>query len=174
MSKQDVTENLHERARGLIDQDRIEGLAQDERFWLEEHLSWCEACTTRVAQTEASLQALKSVSVGLPRGLAASTSLRVRAEAARFKQRRSRNVALIVGCAISWVAGAASAPLVWRLFEWMGTTFDLPRIVWQLGFLSWWLVPAASAGLVILWVSGRAEREDSNGRLEAGRQSTNM
>jgi hypothetical protein len=168
MKKQGPMEDLHERARWLIDRQRIEGLTQDESAWLEEHLSGCEACTARVAQTAAALQAFKSISVGLPRGLAASTSLRVRAEAATFKQRRARTVALIAGCAISWAAGVASAPLVWKVCEWLGTTLELPRIVWELGFLSWWLVPAASVGLVILWVNARAQREEFNGRLETG------
>ena len=88
-----------------------------------------------------------------------------------MKHRLTRNLWLIAGCAVSWVAGVASAPLVWRVCEWMGTTFDLPRLVWHLVFLSWWLVPAASAGLVILWVHKRAEREDLNGLLEAERQT---
>jgi anti-sigma factor RsiW len=171
MKKQGPMEDLHERARRLIDKERIEGLAQDERFWLEEHLSGCEACAARVAQTEAALQALKAVSVGLPRGLAASTSLRVREEATKLRQRRARNLALIAGCAISWVAGVASAPLVWKLSEWLGTTLELPRIVWELGFLSWWLVPAAAAAVVTLWVNARAEREEFNGRLETSSRS---
>ena len=171
MNQQDSMEDLHARAQRLIDKQRIEGLAHGERSWLEKHLSGCKTCTARVAQTEAALQALKSVSVGLPRGLAASTSLRVRAEAAMFNQRRARNVALIAGCAVSWAAGVASAPLVWKLSEWLGTTLELPRIVWQLGFLSWWLVPAAAAGAVTVWVNARAEREEIHGRLEMGSRS---
>ena len=125
-------------------------------------------CAARAASGEAAVRAVKSVSVALPRGLAASTQLRVREEATNLNHQRTRNVALIVGCAISWVAGVASAPLVWRLFEWIGTKLDLPRIVWQLGFLSWWLVPAASAGLVILWVRTRTEHEEFNGGLDTG------
>lgn len=165
MKKQEEFENSHERARRLIDQELIEGLEKTERNWLETHLAACETCTGRVAATDAAVRALKSVSVRVPRGLAASTSLRVREEAAKLKQRRARNVALIAACAISWIAGVASAPLVWRFCEWIGSTFGLPRIVWELGFLSWWLVPAASAGVVILWVSARAQSEEFKGRL---------
>lgn len=161
-------ENLHKRAWQLIDKRRIEGLGNEELRWLEDHLAGCEACSARATSTQAAVRMLKSISIPVPAGLAASTSLRVHKEVIRLKQRRSRNVALIAGCTLSWIAGVASAPLVWRLCEWLGTTLDLPGIVWKLGFLSWWLVPSAAAGLVILWARMRAEREDSNGSLETG------
>ena len=165
--KKSTTNNSHERARQLIDQDLIEGLGPDDRRWLMDHLATCESCASRSVSTEATLRVLKSISVPIPPGLAASTSLCVHEKAAQLRHWRARNVALIAGCAISWMAGVASAPLVWRLCEWVGATLALPRIVWELGFLSWWLVPAASAGLVILWVNARAAREEFNGRMEA-------
>jgi len=171
MKKQDEMANLHDRAQRLIDQERVEGLVPEELRWLQDHLAGCEACAARAASTESALRALKSVSIALPPGLGVSTKLRVREEAVRLKQRRARNLALIVGCAVSWIAGVASAPLVWRLFEWVGTTLALPRIVWELGFLCWWFVPAAAAGLVILWVRTRAEREDLNEPLGTGPRS---
>ena len=171
MKKEDVSAELHERARRLIDQERVEGLAPEERRWLEDHLAGCEACAGRAASAEAALRAFKSVSVALPPGLAASTNMQVREKAAELKQRRARNLALIAGCAVSWVAGVASAPLVWKLCAWIGGTLALPRIVWVAGFACWWLVPAASAGLVILWARARAEGEDFNGPLETGTRS---
>jgi anti-sigma factor RsiW len=171
MRMHEASTDLHERALWLIDRERVEGLEPEERRWLQDHLAGCEACAARSASTEAAVRGLKSVSVPLPPGLAASTNLRVRKEVADIKQRRTRTIALIAGCAASWTVGVASAPLVWRLCEWLGTTLSLPRIVWELGFLSWWLVPAASAGLVVLWARSRAEREELNGRLELGRRS---
>lgn len=169
--KNEASENLHERAQQLIDRKHVEGLPPEELRWLEDHLSTCEACAGRSASTKAALRSLKSVSVALPSDLAASAKLRVREEAARLKQRRARNLALIVGCAISWALGVASAPLVWRVCEWLGSTFALPRIVWIAGFACWWFVPAAAVGLVILWAQARAEREDFNGPLEVGTRS---
>lgn len=165
MKKHETMGNLHERARSLIDRNTIEGLEPEDQRWLAAHLAECEACTAHAVSTEAAVRAVKSVSVALPRSLAASTKLRVREEAAKLKQRRARSLALIIGCTISWVAGVASAPLVWKVCEWVGTTLDFPKVVWELGFLSWWLVPAASVGLVVLWVSARAEREESIGPL---------
>jgi anti-sigma factor RsiW len=163
--KKNAMNNSHERARQLIDRDLVEGLGPDDRRWLMEHLATCESCASRSTSTEATLRAMKSISVPIPPGLAASTSLCVRERATQFHHGRIRTFALFTGCAISWMAGVASAPLVWRLCEWLGTTLALPRIVWELGFLSWWLVPAASAGLVILWVNAKAAREEFNGRM---------
>lgn len=172
MKKQDEMENGHERARSLIDRNLIEGLGPEEQRWLANHLAECEMCAGRIALTEAAVRAVKSVSVTLPRGLAASTKLKVHEEAAKLKQRRTRNLALIVGCVVSWVTGVASAPLVWKVCEWLGTTLDLPRIVWELGFVSWWFVPATAAGLVILWLNAQAQREELNGRVRTDSRST--
>jgi ferric-dicitrate binding protein FerR (iron transport regulator) len=168
MKKHDAIEDLHEQAWRLVDQELIEGLEPEERRRLEDHLAACEACAARFRSTKAALQALKTISIPIPPGLAVSTSLRVREEVAQLRHRHARNFALIAGCAVSWVAGVASAPLVWRLFEWFGTTLALPRIVWEFGFFCWWLVPAACAALVILWARTRAEYEEFSGRLETG------
>lgn len=154
MKNPESMQDEHKRAASLIDRNQIEGLDAEEERWLAEHLDGCKVCSGRMVSTESAVQAVKSLSVPLPRDLGATTKLRMREEARKLKSRRARNLALVVGCTFSWVVGIASAPLVWRLFEWLGSTMDLPRIVWEMGFLSWWLVPAAAVGLVALW--GRA------------------
>lgn len=171
MKKEIGVEDLHEKAQRLIDRERVEGLTSEECRWLTEHLGICKQCSARAAETEAALRALKSISVAVPRGLAASAKLRMHDEATKLKQRRARNLALIAACAVSWAAGVASAPLLWKLCEWFGTALDLPRIVWVAGFFCWWFVPAAAAGLVILWVRGRAELEKLYGPLVIGSRS---
>jgi len=164
-------EDIHELARRLVDRERIEELAPEEQHWLSDHLVACEDCAAWQTSTEAVLRALKSLSVALPPGLAASTNFRVREEAAKLKQRRARNLALIAACVISWVAGVASAPLVWRACAWIGAVLDLPRIVWELGFVAWWFVPAGAVGLVVIWARVQAEREGPNGAEEMAPRS---
>lgn len=154
-----MNEDLHKRAQRLIDKQRVEGLSAGEQKLLEEHLAGCEACAGRARSTDAALRALASVSIAVPAGLASATSLRVRERAAELKQERLRNAALIAGCAVSWLVGVASAPLVWKIFAWLGATFDLPRAVWLTGFALWWFVPAGAAVLLILWQRERAERD---------------
>jgi len=152
-------DELHERARRLIDMERVEGLASEDRRWLADHLAACETCAGRAAQTEATLRALKTAPVSLPGGLAASAQLVVRRRAEELRAQHTRNVALAIGCALSWVLGVASAPLVWKVCAWLGATFDLPRAVWVLGFVTWWFVPLAVMGLVILWLRRRWEND---------------
>jgi hypothetical protein len=151
-----VDDGLHERARSLIDKERVEGLTAPEQRWLEDHLAGCEACTGRAAATDAALRALRMALVPVPHGLAASAQLIVRRRAEEMHVQHARNVALAVSCTLSWVVGVASAPLVWRACAWLGARFELPRLLWILGFAAWWLVPASAMGLVILWQRRRA------------------
>lgn len=154
-----MNDDLHERARRLIDKERVEGLAVPEQRWLEEHLAACEACAGRVAATDAALRVLRTMPVSVPRGLATSAQLIVRRRAEELRAQRTRNVGLAVSCTLSWVVGVASAPLVWRVCAWLGATFGLPRLLWMSGFVAWWLVPVSAMGLLILWQRRRAERE---------------
>jgi hypothetical protein len=95
----------------------------------------------------------------VPRDLASSARLIVRRRAEEMRAQHTRNVALAIGCTLSWVIGVASAPLVWKVCAWLGATFDLPRVVWVLGFVTWWFVPLSVMGLVVLWMRRRWEGE---------------
>jgi hypothetical protein len=161
-----MKDDRHERARRLIDQERVEGLATEDRRWLQAHLGECEGCERWLNRTEAALRALANLPVSLPPGLAAAAGYRVRREAEARRQRRVRNLGLALGCSLSWTLGVASAPLVWRVCAWLGAEFDLPRVVWVLGFAAWWLVPASAAAALILWHRERLDRESQDGVLE--------
>jgi hypothetical protein len=39
---------------------------------------------------------------------------------------------------------------VWQLFAWMGERLHIPKLVWELGFGLWWLIPALIAGAILL------------------------
>jgi anti-sigma factor RsiW len=157
-AKAGIDDDLHERVRRLIDTRLVEGLAPSDQRWLEEHLGACEACAGRAAATDATLRALRAAPVSVPHGLAASAQLVVRRRADELHAQHTRNVALAAGCALSWLMGVASAPLVWRAFAWFGSTFDLPRAVWMVGFAFWWFVPPTAAVGVVLWYRSQAER----------------
>jgi hypothetical protein len=154
-----MKEDPHERARRLIERQAIEGLLSEDRAWLESHLGGCEDCERWANRTGMAVRALINVRVVLPSGLAAATSLRVRREAEVLHQRRLRNAGLVAGCALSWVLGVASAPLVWKVCAWLGARLDLPRVVWMLGFAVWWLLPASAVALLLFWQKQRSDRE---------------
>jgi hypothetical protein len=154
-----MNDDLHARAWRLIAMERVEGLAANDQIWLRGHLDACGICAARAEAADAAVQALRTTSVSLPRGLAESTQWTVRRKAEELHAQRTRHVALAVGCTLSWLLGVASAPLVWSICAWGGAMFDLPRAVWLAGFAAWWFVPLAAMGLVILWQRRRAEGE---------------
>jgi len=66
-----MSEDMHARARHLIDQERVEGILADaDRMWLAEHLRGCDACVRAAGETERALASLRSTRIELPRGLA--------------------------------------------------------------------------------------------------------
>ena len=140
----------HERAKRLITQSRVEGIAPSDRQWLDEHVEGCRRCAEFAQATERALQSLRSVSVAVSPGLVRTTRRRVEARVQELGERRRQMVLLWVSCGFSWVLGIASAPWVWRAFAWLGNRAGLPAVIWQVGFALWWAVPAAAAVTVAL------------------------
>src|SRR5207302_1053482 len=136
-----MSENPHIRATQLIAQQRIEGISAEEQSWLAGHLATCELCSAGQARTAEALNAFRSMNIELPRNLAARTQLRVRMRAEEMPAHNPGRLLLWAIAGVSWLLGLASAPLVWRGFEWLGDELGLPRIVWQMGVALWWLVP---------------------------------
>ena len=153
-----MSEDLHERAHQLIAKDRIEGVSVEEQAWLAAHLAECEACFARQAQTARTLAAFRSMNIDLPRNLAERTKFRVRLRTEELSSHNPSRLLLFAITGISWLLGLASAPLVWRGFEWAGGHLGLPKIVWQFGVVLWWLVPGIVAtGAVLLQKWARAD-----------------
>ncbi len=141
-----MTDNLHTRARQLMDEERVEGtLSSENRAWLAAHLRDCDECRAAAAAATAALATLRDTGVELPRGLASRTQMRLRLRAGELRDDRpGTNVAWVVA-AISWAAGAATAPWVWRGFAWLGEHAGAPKPIWEIGFVLWWIVPALFA-----------------------------
>jgi hypothetical protein len=139
-----MADDEHARAQRLIECEAIEGIGPAEREWLERHLESCELCAGLAGLTRQAIQNLRSISVALPPDLASRTQLRVylRAQEQRPYRRAS---ALWISFALSWGLGIASAPLVWRGYEWVGRIAGLPTVWLKLTFGLWWGVPAAIA-----------------------------
>ncbi len=158
-----MSEDLHQRAGRLMAADRVEGLAADERVWLDEHLEQCAGCAARARATEKALQALRAVSVPVRDALVATTQLRVRLRARELADQRARMRALWIACAGSWILGAVTAPLLWRAFAWVGRSLALPDILWEVSFAFWWFTPAAAVGGVLAWWRSQVEKENGFG-----------
>ena len=154
-----MSEDVHQRAARLIAAECVEGLAAGERTWLEEHLEHCADCAAHGRAIEEALRALRAVSVPVRPALLAATHLRVRLRARELHEQRSRMRALCISCALSWILGVVTAPLLWRAFAWVGRSLALPDIVWMASFALWWIVPAAVGGTLAWWRS-RVAREN--------------
>jgi hypothetical protein len=140
----------HARAQRLIDQHHVEGLAAQERAWLDAHLRDCGNCEAFAQSTDAALRAMRTAAIPFPTGLASRTQFRVHLRAQQLQEREPRRLAVWAIAGVSWMLGIASAPYVWQLFAWAGARLHVPKLVWELGFGLWWLIPASIAGAILL------------------------
>jgi hypothetical protein len=147
--------DVHARAKQLIDQHHVEGLAGQEREWLEAHLQDCGDCAAVAQATEKALGALRTDVIPFPAGLASRTQFRVRLRAQQLEERAPRSLAVWAIAGVSWALGIATAPYVWQLFAWAGERLHVPKLAWELGFGLWWLIPALIAGVILLMDSPR-------------------
>jgi hypothetical protein len=145
-----VSDPNHARAEHLIAQERVEGISQAERDWLSTHLEQCPNCTRQAEQTDQALRSLRTAAIPLPGGLTSRTQFRVQLRLQEMREREPKRRALWAACAASWVFGIASAPYVWRLFQWFGERTGVPKLVWELGFGLWWTIPALFVLIVLL------------------------
>ncbi|HEY6384564.1 MAG TPA: hypothetical protein VIX91_02660 [Candidatus Acidoferrum sp.] len=159
-----MSENLHARAKKLIAQERIEGISQAECDWVAAHLRECPACAQIAQQTNNALRTLRAMPIPLPRGLAARTQFRVQLRAQEMREREPKRRVLWIMCAMSWALGIATAPYVWRAFEWTGEHLGVPKLVWEMGFGLWWTIPALIAAAVVLMENLRLANENDQAR----------
>jgi predicted anti-sigma-YlaC factor YlaD len=145
-----MSDQQHTRAKQLIAQERVEGISQAERDWLSTHLQECLNCAALAQETDQALRSLRTAAISLPAGLASRTQFRVQLRLQEIREREPKRRALWAACAVSWVFGIASAPYVWRLFQWFGERTGVPKLVWELGFGLWWTIPALFVLIVLL------------------------
>jgi anti-sigma factor RsiW len=157
-----MTEDIHERAIQLIDRLQVEGLTAEERGWLEAHLESCAQCQKQALETERALRALRSAAPRLDTTLVLTTQMRARIRAREIIENAARMRALWISCALSWVLGVVSAPLLWRGFEWAGHRLAISRAVWMTGFALCWVAPAVVVAALIIWrqAHGSAVRQE--------------
>jgi hypothetical protein len=147
--------NLHERAFELVAKARVEGLADAERDWLSTHCEDCAFCSEHARQMDRALRSLRAAAIPLPADLASRTQFRVRLRAMELREREPKRRMLWLACSASWVFGIASAPFVWRVFEWFGKLTGAPKLVLEIGFGLWWTIPALFAVMVLLLEAAR-------------------
>lgn len=152
-------EAIHSRAERLIAQDFVEGIADADRRWLEQHLRECQHCGASAALTGRALRALNSAVIPTPAGLAQRAQFRVHLRMQERQENRIQRGFLWIACAASWLFGAVSAPYVWSGLQWFGQSLALPHLVPEIGFGLWWALPALVAGAIVLAENARYSRQ---------------
>lgn len=156
-----MKERTHQRAQKLIAQQHIESISADDASWLSTHLADCDSCSAENQRVNHVLSAMRTAHIDLPRDLASRTQFRVRLRAEELRERSHSGLVLWAVAAISWALGVATAPWVWRGFEWAGNELGVPKFVWMAGVALWWLVPGlVAAGLVVLQKRGVAREAE--------------
>lgn len=150
---------IHARAEHLIAQELVEGIAENDRCWLERHLRECQRCSASAAETGRAVRALNTAAIPVPAGLAQRTQFRVRLRMQERRQNRIQRGFLWIACAASWLFGAVSASYVWSGLQWVGQSLALPHLVPEIGFGLWWALPAIVAGAIVLAENARYRRQ---------------
>jgi anti-sigma factor RsiW len=140
-----------QRAKKLLETERIEGISAEERKWLAAHLDTCAECTNEANALAFAVGSLRSVSVTASPDLVRRTSMVVRLRSAKMRQERDRALPLWIAVGIASVWMIVTAPVTWSIFSWLGRTLEVSDLVWELGFLMWWFLPATVLGAAAAW-----------------------
>ncbi len=144
-----MTADPHENAKRLIATDHVEGIAGADREWLDAHLATCATCSEFASATELTIRSVRGVSVGVDPELVARTRRAVRLRAAELRGQQAQWLPLWVSCAVSWVLGGLSMPLVWRGIVWIEQYVNLPSPVWILLLMIWWALPTLAMAAIL-------------------------
>jgi predicted anti-sigma-YlaC factor YlaD len=143
-----MTRNVHDEARELIALG--DGLSDAEQKWLRAHLDECGECREYREAAGQVVMALRSVPLAADARLVRATQMRVRFHASRLREARQRMWLVGMACVGVGVSAAVSAPLVWKLFAWMGEWAGVSTTVWETGFAFFWIAPALVVSVLLL------------------------
>jgi predicted anti-sigma-YlaC factor YlaD len=156
-----MTRNLHDEARRLI---ALAGaVSDDQQAQLQAHLESCETCRTYSEAAGRAVQALRSLPITADSRLVRATQMRVRFHASRLREARQRMWFVGMACLGVGLSAAVTAPLLWRLFAWMGELAGVSTPIVQAGFALFWIAPALIVSLLLLARNSyaRSDRERS-------------
>lgn len=143
-----MSRNDHERARQLI--VLPEDLSDVQREFVQAHLVDCAECRNYAELAAQVVGALRSVPITADSRLVRATQMRVRFHGERLRQARQRMWFVGIACLGVGLSAALTAPLLWRLFAWMGDAAGVSSVVWQAGFMVFVFAPALVVSVLLL------------------------
>jgi len=140
--------NDHDKAKGLIALG--DGLSESEQARLRAHLDACEECGRYRDEVDGMLRALRSTPVTADARLVRATQMRVRFHANRLRETRQRMWLVGLSCLGVGLSATFTAPLMWRLFAWLGEEAGVSNAVWQAGFAFFWIAPVLVVSVLLM------------------------
>ena len=143
-----MTRNVHDEARELIALG--EGLSDAQQTWLWTHINGCEACRHYAEAANGVVRTLRSLPLAADSRLVRATQMRVRFHASRLRETRERMWLVGMACLGVGLSATLTVPLLWRLFAWMGEWAGVSNLVWQTGFMFFFIAPALVVSVLLL------------------------
>ena len=143
-----MTRDTHDEAQELIALG--DALSDPQQTWLRAHLEECASCRDYAEGAAHMVRALRSLPVAADTRLVRATQMRVRFHAIRLRETRERMWLVGMACLGVGLTATLTLPLLWRFFAWMGEEAGVPTLVWQAGFLFFFIAPALVVSVVLL------------------------
>jgi len=140
--------DAHQQAQELI-ACRGDGITEAQQAWLDAHLVSCDACREYAEAADELVRALRSVPITAGTELVRTTQARARAHAYQLQQQRERVWLIWISCAVVTLSTALTTPLLWQGFAWVGGWIRVPALLWQTGFIVFWMVPALATSVLL-------------------------
>jgi predicted anti-sigma-YlaC factor YlaD len=142
-----MTRDTHDEARELIALG--DALSDAQQIWLRNHLEECASCRDYAEAAAQTVRALRALPVAADARLVRATQMRVRFHAARLRETRERMWLVGTACLSVGLTATLTLPLLWSLFAWMGEQAGVSTLVWQAGFLVFFI----AAFVVCCWLA---------------------
>jgi hypothetical protein len=140
----------HERAIDLLTRRDVEGIAENDDRWLEEHLQECEDCASFDRALSDAGRAVRSVTVMASARLVQSTRARVHVRAAQLREQQARMVLIGVSFCLGVLTSTVTAWIWWKCGAWVADRLGLPSGIVEPGVLLFWLLPAVAIAILLV------------------------
>jgi predicted anti-sigma-YlaC factor YlaD len=142
--------DAHEQARELIALGGAEDWSEAQQIWLRAHLDECAPCRDYAEAAGHLVRGLRSLPVAADSRLVRATQMRVRFHASRLRATRERMWLVGMACLVVGLSATLTLPLLWRLFAWAGEWAGVSTLVWQAGFMFFFITPALVVAVLLL------------------------
>jgi hypothetical protein len=143
-----MTRNVHDEARELIALG--DGLSEAQQIWLRAHLQECVGCCGFEEAAGRVVRGLRAQPVAADARLVRATQMRVRFHASRLRETRERLWLVAMACLGVGLSATLTVPFLWRIFAWVGEWAGVSTLVWQAGFVFFFIAPALVVSVLLL------------------------